>query len=1072
MERRQMRVKKINSVKKRKKKKQIMKLSLVSALMVLCFLPIAIFVFAGSNPTFTVSSENDTVSRGEEVVFSIDLANEKEYNGISFFIDYDSDVLEYVKSNIAYSDDDVDYDLRTVLQDEDTISWTVAFANSYQSNDAALGTITFKVKDTASGNTTVTLNNVVLERVDFANKTSEEYDVNVEEKSIFVSVPVESSSLATTDIELDLSSDDATSNIVVDYSPSDTTDSKDFTYTSNDTSVCTVDSDGKVTAVGIGNTTIDVIAFGEKYTVNVKVVSHIKSVSISDSDEAIKLSKKETKTLTATINPSNTTDDTTITWSSSDESIATVDSNGKVTALKGGTVTITASTTVDGVVATCEVKVVVPIENAVLNTTSLALKREIDGEETGKLTVQFTPEDTTEDTEVTWSSSNESVATVDSNGLVSAIGGGDAVITAKVGSYTLTANVNVVVPIKELTLDTTSIDNLLPTQTRTLIATINPSDTTEDTTITWSSSNESVATVKDGVITAVAAGTTTITASTVSGKSAICTVKVLIPITDVIISSSDLTLSKGSSETLSVTILPDDAEENKTITWSSSNESVATVNSKGVVTAVSGGTATITGTLENGKKVECVVNIIVPIDEFVVDNVEDNFMQLAKGEKFTIEVTIGPDDVTESKVITWESSDPTKAVVSADGVVEGISNGTTVITGTLENGMTVTFMVEVIIPIKSVVIDSNDSIQLDKGNNISLSATINPSDTTEDTTITWSSSDSSVVTIDDNGLVTAIGAGSATITAKAGKKMDTITVTVVVPIDEFFLDSSDESFEIVKGQTKTLITTINPSDTTEDTTITWFSSDESIATVNDSGVVTAVGEGTVTITGTLENGMKVESNVTVTIIPVQSIAIDMSSAELIKGEGVSLNVIVTPTNATEIEDIVWTSSDSSVASVSENGVVRAVSEGTVTISATMGSFTATTEITVTEIHLESISVDNDETSLNVGSSLIISVKPNPENTTDDYTISYKSSDENIATVSKDGVVTGIQPGTVTITVTTSNGLETTYDLEITNASIISSVLSPQTGVTSIIVYILGGLGSLVGIGLILKKKLS
>jgi uncharacterized protein YjdB len=130
------------------------------------------------------------------------------------------------------------------------------------------------------------------------------------------------------------------------------------------------------------------------------------------------------------------------------------------------------------------------------------------------------------------------------------------------------------------------------------------------------------------------------------------------------------------------------------------------------------------------------------------------------------------------------------------------------------------------------------------------------------------------------------------------------------------------------------------------------------------------------------------------------------------------------------------------------------------------------EVAATEIPLNGIEVSNDESSLAVGSKLQLSVIANPENTTDVYTLSYKSSDESIASVDENGVVTGVKAGKVTITITTSNGIETSYDLTIENEAINSSVKKHKTSVIAIICYIIVGLSSLVGIGLVLKKKIN
>ena len=1051
-----------------KKNKQLKKISLLIAFIVVCFVPVAMYVFALSDPHITVSSTSSTVSREDEVVFSFDLTNEQEYNSIQFEIDYDPNALEYVKSNIAYNDDGMDYDLRTVQTSDNRIVWTMSFANSYQNNDASLGTITFKVKDTASGNTDVSLKNVNIERLDFDSKETTKYNTTFEEKTIFVSVPVESSSLATDSMELDLSSDEPTGNIIVNYSPSDTTDSKEFTYTSNDEDIVKVDDSGKVTAVGIGNTTIDVTAFGNNYTVNVNVIAHIKSISLDETN--LTLNKKDFQQLTATINPTNTTDDKTITWESSNQNVATV-SDGLVTAVGGGDTVITAKT-INGLVATCNVHVDVPMTNATLVENNISLEKGISGKDEYQLTVEFTPTDTTDDKTITWESDDQSVATVSNTGLITAVGGGNTMITGKVGKFTLTANVEVTVPITDFKVNKESV-SLLPTQTEQLITTITPVDTTEDTTITWESTNNDVATVQDGLITAIGAGTTTITGKLANGETVTTNVKVLKPIENVIISQEEVTLYKDSEDnsttTLSVTILPEDAEEDKTVTWTSNKPEIAKVDNNGKVTAVGAGEAIITGKLANGKTVQCKVTVEIPITEFKVTNVENNNVSLERGKTFTVETIINPTDTTEDKTITWTSSKNDVATVQ-DGLITAIGAGSTTITGKLLNGMEITFNVEVIVPIESIVILGDESIEIKRGVTKELTATINPTDTTEDTTITWTSSDNDIASISPDGIVTALKTGETTITAQAGTKTDIIKVKVIVPIEEFLLTNQEEN--IVKGNSITLVPTINPTDTTEDTTITWTSDNKEIATVDENGKVTALKQGTTTITGTLKNGMKVECKINVTIIPVDSISLNETKLELTKGEGASLNVIITPTNATETEAVTWTSSDKGVAIVSENGVVKAISKGTATIKATMGTFTATAEINVTEIPLESIEISNEENTLTVDSKLQLSVKANPTNTTDEYTLTYKSSDESIATVDENGIVTGLKAGNVTITVTASNGIETTIDLTIEDKTIISSISSPKTGVTSIIVYIVIGLSSIIGIGLIVKKKLS
>ena len=162
-----------------------------------------------------------------------------------------------------------------------------------------------------------------------------------------------------------------------------------------------------------------------------------------------------------------------------------------------------------------------------------------------------------------------------------------------------------------ITLNKTSL-TLTEGGSETLQATIQPSNATNKT-ITWSSSNTSVATVDSaGKVTAVKAGTATITATSNNGKKVNCTVTVnakTVAVTGITLNKTSVTLNVGGSETLQATIQPSNAT-NKTVTWSSSNTSVATVDSAGKVTAVKAGTATITATSNNSKKASCTVTVV------------------------------------------------------------------------------------------------------------------------------------------------------------------------------------------------------------------------------------------------------------------------------------------------------------------------------------------------------------------------------------------------------------------------------------------------------------------------------
>ena len=240
----------------------------------------------------------------------------------------------------------------------------------------------------------------------------------------------------------------------------------------------------------------------------------------------------------------------------------------------------------------------VAVEDVTLDKTTLALTKG----ETATLTATVDPEDAT-DASVTWSSSKESVATVDENGKVTAVASGEATITVTTtdGDYTAECVVTVTNPVTAISIDDTA--GVVVGGEKQLTATVEPTDA-DAYTITWSSDKTDIATVdEDGKVTGVAAGTATITA-TVDGTtiSDTCTVTVTaatVAATGVSLDKTTLELTEGDTAALKATVAPADAT-NTNVTWSSSKESVATVDENGTVTAVASGDATITVTTEDG----------------------------------------------------------------------------------------------------------------------------------------------------------------------------------------------------------------------------------------------------------------------------------------------------------------------------------------------------------------------------------------------------------------------------------------------------------------------------------------
>ncbi len=338
------------------------------------------------------------------------------------------------------------------------------------------------------------------------------------------------------------------------------------------------------------------------------------------------LTKGQTQKLTATIAPANATNKE-VKWSTSDKNVATVSATGLVTAVSGGTATITC-TAQDGsnVKATCKVTVTVPVSGIQLSQTSAALTVG----DTLTLTKTIYPSDATNQA-VTWTSSASSVASVDSNGKITAKTAGSAVITCKsvsdnsvvgICNVTVKAAAATVIKTGKITLNKTTA-GLVKGKTLQLTATVTPTNVTNKEVV-WKSSDTKIATVSpSGLVTAKSAGTATITCTAKDGSNVKATCKItvknpVVKVTKVTLNKTTATLAPKETLTLKATVTPTNAT-NKAVTWKSSNTKIATVSSSGKVTAKAAGTVTITCTAKDGsgKKATCKITVYTNTEAYV-----------------------------------------------------------------------------------------------------------------------------------------------------------------------------------------------------------------------------------------------------------------------------------------------------------------------------------------------------------------------------------------------------------------------------------------------------------------------
>jgi len=235
-----------------------------------------------------------------------------------------------------------------------------------------------------------------------------------------------------------------------------------------------------------------------------------------------------------------------------------------------------------------------------------------------------------------------------------------------------------------------------------------------------------------------------------------------------------------------------------------------------------------------------------------------------------------------------------------------------------------------ILVIKITISDVPESLKI--GVTATSKATIDPIDATNKTLV-WSSSDTAIATVDQSGKVTAKAPGEVTITATAADGSGvsaSVKIIVLVPVTKLTLTGAPSG--MIKGKTAALKVTASPTNASNKA-VTWKSSDTAIATVDQSGKVTAKAPGELTITATAADGSGVSASVKIAVVkPVIKIAID-APAGMIKGTKAALKLTVTPTDATN-KAVTWSSSNTKVATVDQNGVVRAANYGLVTITAT------------------------------------------------------------------------------------------------------------------------------------------
>lgn len=486
--------------------------------------------------------------------------------------------------------------------------------------------------------------------------------------------------------------------------------------------------------------------------------------------------------------------------------------------------------------------------------------------------------------------------------------------------------------VTDLSLNKSSL-NLKQGTSETLTVSVSPSYI-NDAVISWDSSNEDVAVVVNGVVTAVGTGTAMITARTTDGSNLSRSCEISVYPSSIAFNESDISLLENETFQL-IPNVPKEYLAGATILWSSSNYGVLDIDQTGLIAARSKGQAkAILSIWTPSGQISAECNVIV---NRIATGIKLSTVQttMAIDSDFQLHATLEPTD-TYITNIDWTTDNADVAIVDSNGLIHSVGQGVAHITASTTDGSNLSASCTVTVGVFAESISLNEiEKEMEVGESFILTATILPENSTNQN-IAWSSSDPSIAAV-YNGEIIAYSYGSAIITARTtdGTNLSaSCLVSVVRRVKSITLSESE--VEMSAGEYRIITATINPDNATNKSII-WTSSDNNVARV-ENGIIVAIADGEATITVAATDGSEVTASCNVHVRTlVSEIIIDQTSLKLKIGEFANLAATVLPDTATNA-DVEWTSSDDAIASV-HNGLVlaHAEGEGIITVAATDGS---------------------------------------------------------------------------------------------------------------------------------------
>lgn len=930
---------------------------------------------------------------------------------------------------------DADANAQLSLEDGGTIKWESSDPNIVSVTQSAQGTESSAVlRPVSAGKVTIsaTYNKTV---------TDEEgtYDVTAKsERTVVVKFKIDSTKVPTAPYE-----DDWIVPAIL------TNSDKPVKWTSSNDSVVSVADDGNgngnITINGAGSATITATTDdGQKESFPVAVNARFREASSS-----LNVKYGEYYTLTT-----NAKKPSSINYMSANPTIASVDKDGTVKALSAGKTNLY-------VYALDQSHPWYSLQPNPMRYLPIKVDFEIVADsklvavgDTLKIKTNVSDENKNA---VNWTSSDTNVATVDSNGVVTAIKKGSAVINANIVNQTLFGTSDM----QSASVNINVIDSFMLSESEHILNSgesfvLKGIVTDNAASVTWTSSDDSIVKVStdrndpfQATVTAVRKGKAIITGTQIINgvsKKATCEVSVKEPVQNITISPSEIQIVRGTQYRLIANFTPA-RPDNMNISWVSSNPEVVSVDDLGIITGVKGGQAAVSVITEDGIKVaSCTVSVREPVTsiKMEVNRVETSL----KTKTYQLTYTIGPSGDGVNRDVTWMSSAPDVATVSENGLVTFLKPGkATIVVKTVDPGIsgnlidTCEFYINN--PVTAVDLDYT-SITLKLGEQFRLTAKVTPDDATNKT-ILWSSSDTNVVTVNENGMVTSVGSGSATILAKSEDSGATsmCNVTVYQPVTS--LTISNETMTVRKGTEFWLSATALP-ENAMNKTVNWSSSDTTIATVDKNGKVTTLEPGNCVITATSQDsGVIAKCTVTVTQ-PIDGIYLNISQNTIMKGDKFIIVPTVSPVDATN-KNVLYTSSDTSVAAVDADGVVTGIKGGRAIIIAKTEErgLVASCLVTVQEF-VSSVKIDTQVQRISIGQSVPLKTTVQADSATNKR-LSWSTTNGNILGVDQSGKISGAAPGTAVVYASSVDGSGAFDTMQVEVVRPVSSVLVNPSSVS-------------------------